>query len=156
VDKNRCLLIAYLLGIKIILAAGLSYPVATKASQHMTDSQSSPFVHNARRSQRVAARIRVTVTRRGGEVSTLSEDTYTLVVSAHGGLIVLAMDIKPGEILALRNVLSLEEQIVRVVRVSEKEESGSPVAIEFTNPAPHFWQIDFPPADWTPTPDSIR
>jgi len=114
----------------------------------MTDSQSSPFVVNARRSQRVAARIRVTVTRRGGEDSTLSEDTYTLVVSAHGALILLKMDARPGETLILRNLMSNEEQLIRVVRVSEKEPSGNPVAIEFINPAPHFWQIDFPPADW--------
>lgn len=114
----------------------------------MTDSQSSPFVVNARRSQRVAARIRVTVTRRGGEDSTLSEDTYTLVVSAHGALIVLKMDARPGEVLNLRNVMSCEEQLVRVVHVDEKEESDNPAEIEFINPAPHFWHIDFPPADW--------
>ena len=118
----------------------------------MTDSQSSPFVVNTRRNQRVAARIHVTVTRRGGEDSTLSEDTYTLVVSAHGGLILLAMDARPGELLTLRNVMSREVQPIRVVRVSKKDKSGNPVAIEFTNPAPHFWQIDFPPADWRPAP----
>jgi hypothetical protein len=116
----------------------------------MTESQPSRFVTNARRSQRVAARIRVAVTRRGGRDSTLSEDTYSLVVSAHGGLIVLKMDAQPGEVLTLRNLMSREEQLIRVVRVSEKEPSGNPVAIEFINPAPHFWQIDFPPADWNP------
>jgi len=128
------------------LPLGIGYSNAIQ----MTDSQPSPFVVNARRSQRVAARIRVTVISRGGENSTLSEDTYTLVVSAHGGLIVLATDAHPGEVLGLRNVMSLEEQLIRVVRVGEKDESGSPVAVEFTNPAPHFWQIDFPPADWKP------
>jgi hypothetical protein len=117
----------------------------------MTDSQSSPFVVNARRSQRVAARIHVAVTRRG-EDSTLSEDTYTLLVSAHGGLILLAMNARPGELLTLRNVMSREVQPIRVVRVGEKDKSGNPVAIEFTNPAPHLWQIDFFPADWRSAP----
>jgi hypothetical protein len=119
----------------------------------MTEPQSSPFVVNARRSQRVAARIRVAVIRRSGDDSTLSEDTYTLIVSAHGGLIVLKMDTRPGEVLTLRNVMSREEQLVRVVRVGEGENSGNPVAIEFANPAPNFWRIDFPPADWKPAPD---
>src|SRR5665213_3420407 len=73
------------------------------------------------------------------EDSTLSEDTYTLVVSAHGGLILLAMDARSGELLTLRNVMSREVQPIRVVRVSKKDKSGNPVAIEFTNPAPHFW-----------------
>jgi hypothetical protein len=118
----------------------------------MTDSQSSAFVVNARRSQRVGARICVTVTRGGGEAK-LSEDTYTLIVSAHGGLIVLKMDARAGEVLTLRNVMSREEQLIRVVRVGEEEKSGNPVAIEFKNPAPHFWQIDFPPADWKLAPD---
>jgi hypothetical protein len=109
----------------------------------------TPLVRtNARRSQRVAARIRVAVTRLDGQNSTLSEDAYSLVVSAHGGLIVLNMNVQPGETLVLRNQMSNEEQLIRVVRVSEKQPSGNPVAIEFINPAPHFWQIDFPPADW--------
>jgi hypothetical protein len=114
----------------------------------MADQRSSPFVVDARRSQRVAARIRVVVTRRGGQNPTLSEETYSLVVSAHGGLIVLKMDVQPGETLILRNQMSNEEQLIRVVRVSEKEPSGNPVAIEFVYPTPSFWQIDSPPADW--------
>ena len=118
----------------------------------MTDAHSSPFVVNPRRNQRVAARIHVTVTRPGVEDPTLSEDTYTLLVSAHGGLILLAMDARPGELLILRNVMSREVQPIRVVRVGQKDTSGNPVAIEFTNPAPHFWQIDFPPADWRSAP----
>jgi len=68
-------------------------------------------------------------------------------------LVVLAMDARPGDVLTLRNVMSQQEQLVRVVRVSEKDESGSPVVVEFTNPAPHFWRIDFPPADWKPAKD---
>jgi hypothetical protein len=103
---------------------------------------------NSRRSQRVAARIRVTVTRCNGEHSLLSEDTHTLVVNAHGGLIELSMETWAGDVLGLRNVMSRDEQPIRVLRIGEKAESKKHVAIAFANPAPRFWHIDFPPADW--------
>jgi len=106
------------------------------------------FVVNSRRSQRVAARVRIRVTRRAGENSALSEDAYTLMVNAHGGLIILAMIVEAREVLVLRNLMTSDEQLIRVVRVGEKQESKHQVAIEFTSPSPRFWHIDFPPADW--------
>jgi hypothetical protein len=118
----------------------------------MTDSQSSPFVVNTRRNQRVAARIHVTVTRRGGEDSTLSEDTYTF----------------GGQRTRWFNPFSNRCPTRGIASTSDRDESrgtansgGSrwqkrqiwnAVAIEFTNPVAHFWQIDFPPADWKPAP----
>jgi hypothetical protein len=45
--------------------------------------------------------------------------------------------------------MSREEKQIRVVRVTEEEPIALPkVAVAFTAPAPHFWHIDFPPADW--------
>jgi hypothetical protein len=104
---------------------------------------------NSRRSQRVAARIRVEVRRRTDSDSCVSEVSYTLVVSPHGALIALAMKVEPNDLVAIKNVNSQEERQGRVVRVGKQEgASQSPVAIEFTEPAPRFWRIDFPPADW--------
>ena len=104
---------------------------------------------NARRSQRVAARIRVQVQRRTDGDGFLSEVSHTLVVNAHGALIALTMKVHSNELLTIRNVNSAEERQSRVVRVSQDEgASQSQVAIEFTEPAPRFWHIDFPPADW--------
>jgi hypothetical protein len=111
-------------------------------------SDSKTHVVNSRRSQRVAARIRVKVTRRGGEDSTLSEETNTLVVNAHGGAILLAMSVQVGDILVLQNLTTCEEVLIRVAHVGEKQDLKYQVGIEFTNPAPHFWQIDFPPKGW--------
>jgi len=104
---------------------------------------------NARRSQRVAARIRVQVRRRTDGDSFMSEVSYTLVVNAHGALIALTMKVQANELLAIKNMNSAEERQSRVVRVVQEEKaSQSEVAIEFTEPASHFWHIDFPPADW--------
>jgi hypothetical protein len=121
---------------------------AASSSEGLIESEVSPFQTNRRRSQRVVARIRIKVIRREGADFILSEDTQTLVVSAHGALLVLAMIVQPGEALLLKNSMSNEEQQVRVIRVGEKQTPPKEVAVEFTSPGPHFWHIDFPPIEW--------
>jgi len=103
---------------------------------------------NTRRSQRVVARIRIQVRRQAEGDGFISETSHTLVVSAHGALLGLAMKVRPNELLAIQNVRSSEEAHSRVVRVSEEAARQNEVAVEFTEPAPNFWHIDFPPADW--------
>ena len=103
---------------------------------------------NTRRSQRVVARIRVQVRRETDGVGFMSETGHTLVVNAHGALIGLAMKVQPNELLAIKNITSAEERHGRVVRVSEETPTQNTVSVEFTEPAPNFWHIDFPPADW--------
>jgi hypothetical protein len=79
----------------------------------------------------------------------MSEVSHTLVVNAHGALLALAMSVQPNELLAIKNWNTAEEKQSRVVRVGEEEAtSQNEVAIEFTEPAPRFWHIDFPPSDW--------
>jgi|ERR1700681_2500966 hypothetical protein len=108
---------------------------------------------DTRRSQRAVARIRVLV-RRGADVDGLmSEVGHTIVVSAHGALIALAMKVQPGEQLLVRNGNSGEEQESRVVSVGEEHGNQNQVSIEFTKPVPQFWHIDFPPADWNSVQD---
>lgn len=106
------------------------------------------WMTNLRRSERVVARIRIKVSRREDGGSVFSEDTQTLVVNAHGALLALAMTVRPGDPLTLKNAMSSEEKQVRVVRVGEKQAPPREIAVEFTSPAPHFWHINFPPADW--------
>src|SRR5271169_861546 len=113
----------------------------------MIESQISPSSANARRSQRVVARIRVKALRHESANDILSEDTHTLVVNAHGALLRLAMIVRSGDVLTLKNSMSNEEKEIRVVRVDE-EQTPKLVAVEFTTPAPKFWHIDFPPSDW--------
>ena len=114
----------------------------------MLESEITPLQTEARRSQRVVARVRVKVIRPEESGGTLSEDTHTLVVNAHGALLTLAMKVRPGEILTLENWVGRERIQVRVVRLGKKVESKHEVAIEFCSPAPRFWHIDFPPEDW--------
>jgi len=103
---------------------------------------------NTRRSQRVLARIRISVRRPRDPEGIMSEVTHTLVVNAHGALIALAMSAQPKEQLIVRNVISGEEEECRVVRLTENHTAPGQTAIEFTRLVPHFWHIDFPPSDW--------
>jgi hypothetical protein len=103
---------------------------------------------NTRRSQRVMARVQVVVRRLGDGDGLMSEVSHTLVVNAHGALIVLAMSVQPGERLILKHGGSGEVLQCRVVHLKETPAGENEAAIEFIKPAPHFWHIDFPPADW--------
>ena len=110
-------------------------------------------IQHTRRSQRAMARIRVLV-RRGADIDGLmSEVGHTMVVSAHGALIALAMKVQLGEQLLVRNGDGGEEQESLVVYVGEDHGNQNQVGIEFTKPVPQFWHIDFPPADWNSVQD---
>ena len=80
------------------------------------------------------------------------EETQTLVVNAHGGLLKLKMDVQPGQPLRIVNVKSGIEEPAKVVRVDQPPGGHSAVAFEFERPAPNFWPVVFPPADWKMPP----
>ncbi len=84
-------------------------------------------------------------TREGEDVR---ENTQTVVVNAHGGLLKLQTEVKVGQPILLINERAKVEQGCHVVRVERFEAGHSAVAFEFDQPAPHFWPIVFPPSDW--------
>jgi hypothetical protein len=93
-------------------------------------------------------RIPVVVQTRTRDGKELRENTHTEVVNAHGGLLKLRMELKTGQPIVLVNEKSKAQQGCHVVRVETSEAGNSAVAFEFDQPAPHFWPIVFPPADW--------
>jgi hypothetical protein len=105
---------------------------------------------NRRRSQRVLLRIPILVIAIGPDKQPISERAYTAVVNAHGGLIHLAMKVRLGQALIVRNPETSEEQSCRVVRSSEAQEGKYEVGLEFTTPNSNFWHVAFPPSDWAP------
>ena len=82
-----------------------------------------------------------------GASDIVEEETQTVVVNAHGGLMKLKMDVLVGQPIVLVNAKTKMEQTCRIVRV-EHGVGTSAVAFEFDHPAPNFWPITFPPADW--------
>ena len=71
------------------------------------------------------------------------ETCETVVVSAHGGLLLLKHEVDNGEMLVLTNPLTQEEMECRVVFLGDLVERGQRVGVEFLTPAPRFWGVEF-------------
>jgi hypothetical protein len=102
-----------------------------------------------RRSQRIELTVPVVVHRRPREGPQFSERAQTLVVNAHGALMALAEKVTLKQKLLVQNIDSGEQKECRVVYVKKEMTGPTKVAVEFNMPAPAFWRIAYPPADWT-------
>jgi hypothetical protein len=78
----------------------------------------------------------------------LREKSHTLVVNAHGALIALSAGVELRQPLVLQNEVSGKKQSCFVIHVAVGEKEVFEVGVEFSEPAPHFWNIGFPPEDW--------
>jgi len=116
---------------------------------------SHPPIPNRRRTQRVLLRLPILVIGRGPDGQHVSENSFTLNVSAHGALILMSMRVEAGQKILCRNPDTLEEQFVRVIHVTPAPEGKTEVGVAFLKPAPKFWRISFPPDDWTPKDPEI-
>jgi hypothetical protein len=103
---------------------------------------------NRRRSERVMLQIPVKVLTETPERVQVEEDTHTLVVNAHGGLLKLKLELLQGQPILLVNPQTGMEQSCRVVRIDQPSPDYFAVAFEFDQPAPKFWPVTFPPKDW--------
>lgn len=96
-----------------------------------------------RRSARAFHKIRVQARGRTHDRKKFKETCETVVVSPHGGLLLMRHEVDNGEMLLLTNPLTQEEQECRVVYLGEPVEKGQRVGIEFLTPAPRFWGVEF-------------
>src|SRR5438445_12812194 len=94
-----------------------------------------------RRSGRVFHRIRVQAEGRTHDRKKFKETCETVVVNAHGGLLLLKHEVDNGEMLVITNPETLEEQECRIVDMGDAGEKGERGAIEFLTPAPGFWGV---------------
>lgn len=110
---------------------------------------------NRRRSQRVLLRMPILIIAIGADKQPISEKGHNAVVNAHGGLIHLAMKVRVGQALILRDPETSEEQSCRILRASEVREGKYEVGVESTTPNSKFWHVAFPPSDWIPQDPQI-
>jgi hypothetical protein len=101
-----------------------------------------------RRTQRVLMDVPVLVYGNAKDEGPFQEQTRTLQVSAHGGLITMTNRVKRGQKLLLTNAATKESQECYVIWVGKRRGNRYEVGIGFTHPAPRFWHISFPPPDW--------
>lgn len=102
-----------------------------------------------RRSQRLLLKIPVVVLVPSPKKESLREETNTLAVNAHGALLILGAKVELGTRLIVQNPRSREEQPCKVVYLGPTVGGKTQVGVEFEQPAPHFWNISFPPEDWS-------
>lgn len=104
-----------------------------------TDVQAAP----ARRTQRVQISMPVLVHGRD-----FNEATSTVAVNAHGCLVMLKAKVVRDDHVSLINPKTAEELPAKVVSLGKPEDGKIPVGMEFGEPSPLFWRINFPPEDW--------
>lgn len=119
-----------------------------------------PFIEGSkesakRRSQRLL--LQVTVFIRGeGKEGEFTEETRTLVVNAHGGLLTLYAPVQKGQTLYMKNKATGEEQACNIAYAGTPKDGVAQVGLEFVEPRPDFWRIAFPPEDWASTASTRR
>jgi hypothetical protein len=117
--------------------------------QTSTQSALLPVGHSERRrSQRLHHIMPLVIRGDSAEGKRFWEDTFTLSISAHGALVVLAAEVTLGQSLLLMNPQNWDERKVRVARVARVTSFDGRVAqvgIEFEQPGFKFWPVGAPP-----------
>lgn len=75
------------------------------------------------------------------------EETFTVTVSAHGALLMMATKVAMGQSVTLMNAARNERE-GRISYLGRDHAGLAQVGIEFLRPAPDFWPIDSPPSSW--------
>jgi hypothetical protein len=113
-----------------------------------------PSAIGDRRSQRIPLDVPLVIKARTGGKENFREETFTLSASAHGVLLALKTTVSLGQKVQLLNRKTWDEVEGHVVYVGLPNAGLTRVGIEFKQPAPDFWSLAAPPADWrSATPD---
>lgn len=92
-----------------------------------------------RRAERVPLSVPVFVYGRGEHNEPFHEETHSLVVNAHGALLILSSAVNFGQELWLTNPATRDERACHVVHFVKKTRKRLEVAVAFTEPSPTFW-----------------
>ena len=116
----------------------------------MSASSRTPSGAERRRSERVFLQIPIFVQGVTPDGKGFREKSQTLAVNAHGALINMTYAVEAESRISLTHAGTGEQQECRVVYAKPLSGNQRAVGVEFLKPAPKFWRIDFPPADWKP------
>lgn len=101
-----------------------------------------------RRSERVLLDVPVVLLGESADHRPFRETTFTVTVSAHGALVMLETKVALGQKVKLANPENWDERDARVAYVGGDHAGLAQVGIEFEQPAPRFWPVSSPPANW--------
>jgi len=99
-------------------------------------------VSEKRRAHRVAASMPVLVYGHSAHAP-FAEPATTMNVSRTGGLVPLSSQVIRFQKLVVTNLQTNEDALCRVARLVHTDDGHTFAALEFLQPAPHFWAIDF-------------
>lgn len=109
-----------------------------------------------RRSQRVLMQVGVRIRGKDAQGKDFQEDTQTLAINAHGGLVLLTARLISGAVVHMKHNKTEEEQECHVAFLGPVRSGKAEIGLEFTTPRPTFWRVAFPPEDWTPKNPEAR
>jgi PilZ domain len=111
---------------------------------------SSSEIQNNRRSQRLPLHIPIHVECFIQKQGRFAADTVTIVISPHGARVRLPWALPLTQELQLQNPATQESQNARVAFVNSLADGEFEVGVDFIQPNPGFWGVNFPPEDWSP------
>jgi hypothetical protein len=82
-----------------------------------------------------------------------SFEVTTLSVNPHGALVLVERSLPAETRVVLEHGVTRDRVACKITRPPREMPEGYHVPLEFDSPAPNFWRIAFPPADWRPTDD---
>ena len=103
----------------------------------------------SRRTQRVLARIGLSVSGKINDQAPFEEECFTIAVNARGGLFQMRRAVQNGQRLSLLRPKTGQQVYCTVARVEPVQGGYAVVRVQFVEPQPEFWHITFPPEDWT-------
>ena len=98
-----------------------------------------------RRSQRYLLDVALVIRGETAEMKPFEELTFTISVSSHGALVVLASKVIVGQRLLLRNPETQFETEGRVARLGAPYGGLAAVGIEFPKPSSELWSVSAQP-----------
>lgn len=99
-----------------------------------------PRPEKRRRSKRINARVPVLVHLLDPSKRPVTESTHTVVVNAHGALILLATPVERQAVIRVENTVNHEELLCRVAHVGDSFMGKTQIAVEFIKPSATFSQ----------------
>lgn len=106
-----------------------------------------PSAERKRRSCRLQIAMPVSVRGKNGGLA-FDEMTRTASINAHGCNVQLGEKVIRGQDVTIVNPKTAEELPCTVTFIGLNESGKTEVGLEFVEPSPLFWQINFPPQDW--------
>jgi len=133
------------------LASAVNNGPPTTSPQANASASAGPNPQSIRMTNPVAHEVRVIATgARPGESAAkrelFTEETSTVLVFQNGAVIRLEAAVIQGQLLFLTNQESKREVVAQVTRMRVFRPTNCYVELEFTEPSPGFWGIEFPEA----------